>query len=138
MLIDGFNDACSNIVASYIKVRDESMSTIIFRTTSKGSLPHLSYIFRNPELLGTEFKTVARSVTVALVLLEIQRVKEGMKLRRYHLELGNTSSCTNILMEETKDLEQRDLKGSTRGCFLLDSWFSSKKSAEAAASLALI
>ena len=55
-----------------------------------------------------------------------------MKLIRYHLELGTTAACTKILMEETKGLGQRELKGSTRDCFLFYSWFSSKKLAESA------
>ena len=59
MLIDGFNVACTNTAVSYLKVGDESMSAIGFHTTSKGDLPHLSYIFCNPEPLGMEFKTVA-------------------------------------------------------------------------------
>ena len=58
-LFDGFNTACKNIAASFLKVGDELMSTIRFRTTAKGNLPHLSYIFWKPEPLGTEFKTVA-------------------------------------------------------------------------------
>ena len=53
----------------------------------------------------------------------------------YPLELGTTAACTNRLMEETKGLEQRLFKGSKRNCFLLESWFLSKKAAEAAASL---
>ena len=44
LLIDGFNEACKNISASYLKVGDESMGAIIFLTTEKGKLPHLSYI----------------------------------------------------------------------------------------------
>ena len=59
LLIDGLNAACKNIDASFLKVRDESMSAIRFWNTSKGNLPHLSYIYRNTEPLGTEFKTVA-------------------------------------------------------------------------------
>ena len=56
---NGLNAACKNISASSMKVGDESMSAIHFRTTAKGNLPHWSYIFRKPEPLGTEFKTVA-------------------------------------------------------------------------------
>ena len=37
-----------------------------------------------------------------------------MKSILYHLELGTTSACTKILMEETKGLGQRAVKGSTR------------------------
>ena len=48
LLNDGFNEACKNIATSYLKVGDESMSKIRFRTTEKGNLPHLSYTFRNP------------------------------------------------------------------------------------------
>ena len=58
-----------------------------------------------------------------------------MKSIRYHFELGDTAACTKRLMEGTKGLGQRALKGSTRDCFLLDSWFLLNKSAEAAASI---
>ena len=58
-----------------------------------------------------------------------------MKSSRYHLELGATTACTNILMEETKGLGQRYLKGSMRDCFLFSIWLLSKKSEEAAASI---
>ena len=52
-LIYGLNEANKNIAASYLKFGDESMSVISFRATAKGNLPHLSYIFRKPEPLGT-------------------------------------------------------------------------------------
>ena len=77
LLIDGFNKACSNIASCCLKVWDESMSAIQYFTTSKGKLPHLSYIFRNLEPIGTEFKTVACSVIGALVFLEIQWGRGG-------------------------------------------------------------
>ena len=83
MLFDGFNTACKNISASFMKVGDESMSTIRFRATAKVSLPHLSYISRKPEPLGTEFKIVACYVTGALLFIEVQRGKEGMKHGNY-------------------------------------------------------
>ena len=83
LLFDGFNTACKNIAASFLKVGDESMSAIRFRTTAKGNLPHLSYIFRKPEPLGTKFKTVVCSVTGALLFIKVQRGKEGMKDSRY-------------------------------------------------------
>ena len=42
LLFDGFNTAYKNIAASFLKVGDESMSAIRFRTMAKGNLPHLS------------------------------------------------------------------------------------------------
>ena len=58
-----------------------------------------------------------------------------MNSSRYPLELGAADACTKRLVEETKGLGQRALKGSTRYCFLFGIWFSSKKSAEEAASI---
>ena len=85
-----FNTACKNIPANFLKVGDESMSAIRFRTTAKGNLPHLSYIFRKPEPLGTEFKTFACSVTGDVLFIETQRGKEGTKDSRYQKYLGAT------------------------------------------------
>ena len=58
-----------------------------------------------------------------------------MNSSRYHLDLGATAASTKRLMEYIKGLGQRALKGSTRDCFLFDSWFSSNKLEEAAASI---
>ena len=74
MLINGFNTACKNIAASFMKVGGESMSAIRFWTMEKGNLTHLCYIFSMPEPLGTEFKTVTCSVTRALLFIEVQIV----------------------------------------------------------------
>ena len=41
------------------------------------------------------------------------------------------SSCTESIMEETKGLGNRDVKGTTNYCFVFESWFASKRSAEA-------
>ena len=131
-LFVGFNTACKNIAASFLKVGDESMSEIRFRTTEKGNLPHLSYIFRKPEPLGTKFKTVVCSVTGALLFIEVQRGKEGMKDSRYQKELGSTAACTNQMMEEIRGTGQKSKKGGPKDRFLFDSWFASKKAAKAA------
>ena len=76
MLIDGFNLACKNIAANFLKVGDECMSAICFWETAKGNSSHLSYILCKPEPLGTEFKTVACSVQGHFYLL---KYREGMK-----------------------------------------------------------
>ena len=51
--------ACKNVDVSFLKVGDESMSAIRFRMTANENLTQLSYIFHNPEPLGTEFNTVS-------------------------------------------------------------------------------
>jgi hypothetical protein len=64
LLVDGFNaNRHAWIAASARKVLDESMSAWCPQTTKTGGLPHLSFILQKPEPLGTEFKTIACSVT---------------------------------------------------------------------------
>ena len=121
LLLGGFNTACKNIAASFLKVGDESMSEIRFWTTAKRDLPHLSYIIRKPEPLGTEFKKVACSVTGALLFIEVKKGKEGMKHSRYQQELGANAACTNRMMESTKGIGQKSIEGGTKDCFLFDS-----------------
>ena len=50
-----------------------------------------------------------------------------MKHRKYHKELGETAACTKIIMESTKGIGKKSIKGGTKDCFLFESWFSSKK-----------
>ena len=108
------------------------MSAIRFRTTAKGNLPHLSYIFHKPEPLGKDFKTVACYVKGAWIFIEVQRGKEGMKHSKYQQEIGATAECNKIIMEATKGICQNSIKGGTKYCFLFDSWLASKKASEAA------
>ena len=89
------------------------MSAIQFHTTSKGNLTHLYNIFHKPEPLGEGFKTVDLYVTGSLILFEIHRGEDRMKLTWYHFELVATAACTNILMDYTKGLGMRSLKRST-------------------------
>ena len=49
---------------------------------------------------------------------------------KYNMQIGATESCKKIVMEETNQISQRYIKGSTKGCFPFDSWLSSKKSSE--------
>ena len=126
MLIDGFNEACNNITASSLKFGDESTSAISFRTTAKGNLNHLYYIFHKPEPLGIEFKTVTRSVTGVLLFIEVQIGKEGENIRKYHQKLGATENCTKRMKKSTKGIGHRHIKGATKDFLIFGSFLSSK------------
>ena len=114
MSINGLNEACKNIEASYLKVVNESMSAILFWKTAKGGLFHLYYIFRRTEPLGTELENVDCSVTGDFIFIELQRGKEGTNHRNFYHQLGATAACTYITTEATKGIGQRDTKGSTK------------------------
>ena len=91
----------------------------------------MSYILLKPETLGTDFKNMTCSVTGDLLLIEIHRSEGEIKKSKHHLDLGATAACMKRIMEYTKELGQRDVKGITRVRFIFVSWFSSKISAEA-------
>ena len=123
MLINGFNEEFKNIYSSYLNVGYDSMIGIHFQDTLEGGLLHLSYILCNAELLETEFKTATCSVTGDLIIIEIQIRTEGKNKSKYHMEIGSTSSCMKSIMEDTKRLGQRDVKGDMKDCFIFGSWF---------------
>ena len=54
-----------------------------------------------------------------------------MNNRKYHLQLGKTEACTKKIMEATKGIGQREIKGANNYCSIFDSCLSSKKSSEA-------
>jgi hypothetical protein len=54
---------------------DESMSAFRPRTTKTGNLPHLSYVMRKPEPLGTEMKNGTCSKTNIMMFLHLCRGK---------------------------------------------------------------
>ena len=92
MLTYGFNEACKNISAKYLKVGDESMGAISFQTTVKGNLAHLSCIFYSPESLGTEFNKIACSIKGDLIFIELHRGEEGMQKSKHNQNLGATAA----------------------------------------------
>jgi hypothetical protein len=69
------------------------------RTTKFGGWPHISYILRNPEPLGTEFKNTCCAITGVLMTLEIQRAKEHTQKQKYTKDFGATTGVCLRLVE---------------------------------------
>ena len=53
-----------------------------------------------------------------------------MKHSKYQKELGANAACNKRMMEATKGIGKKSIKGRTNDCFLFDSWFASNKTAE--------
>jgi hypothetical protein len=118
--IAGFNHVRLNkITTSLWDIFDESMSSFRPRTTATGTLPNISFIFRKPEPLGTEFKCAACPVIGTMKCLEIQRGAKTMRVARYSAEHGCTSGCSlrmsGACNQPVAAGKERVLKG--------DSWF---------------
>ena len=81
-------------------VLDESMSAWRPRTSPTGGLPHISYVIRKPEPLGTEFKTAADPATGIMLALEIQEGKPAMDAMRARMgcTLTPSTSCVARLV----------------------------------------
>ena len=54
-----------------------------------------------------------------------------MNRSNYQQDLGSNAACTKRMMEATKEIYQKSIKGRMNDCFLFDGWFASKKATEA-------
>ena len=92
--VDDYNKhRADTVLASFLKVMDETMSAYRPQTTKTGTLAHLSKVDRKPEDLGTEFKVIADLATGMCLYLEIQRGKKGMSDAQFTDKLKATSLC---------------------------------------------
>ena len=98
--------SCAGRFSIGLKKADELMRAIQFCTTPKGYLPHYSYIFRNPEPLGTEMNNVACSRLGTMLYLDIQRGKDDMKTSIFLKYLGGTAVCIRRIMMDIKGCDE--------------------------------
>eukprot|EP00978_Attheya_sp_CCMP212_P038794 scaffold195902_cov98-Attheya_sp.AAC.1 len=107
-LIEDYNaNRQSTIAASRTKIFDELMSAFRPQTSKFGNLPHLSYIKRKPEDLGTECKNAACSVTGINLFLEIQRGKLPMRELEFNNPHKPCAACTLRLEKGSLHCGQR-------------------------------
>jgi hypothetical protein len=125
-MTDEFNKRRKKLVsASREKTADESMCAMRPRTTKLGGCPHISYILRKPEPLGTEFKKTCCAITGVLMTLEIQRAKEHIQKQKYNKDFRATTGVCLRLVEaaDPKDGLKEYIKG--------DAWFGSVRACAA-------
>ncbi len=134
--IEEFNLNRSVRVASSIwKIFDESMSAFRPQTTPTGNLPHLSFVERKPEPLGTEFKTCCCSETGIMLSLEVVRGKSDQTLLPHDDIKAHTAAVSVRLAELSKrerhdvdkDLTEdiRKVEDKKTDIYQGDSWFAS-------------
>jgi hypothetical protein len=96
LLVDGYNNNRHDWVAASVrKMLDESMSAFRPRTSKTGCFPNISYILRKPEPLGTEFKTIACTVTgkSIVVVLSLRKAPLCTRFDRIFFRFGRCC-CT--------------------------------------------
>ena len=99
---------------SGIFVFDESMSAFRPRTTKNGNLPHLSWIMRKPEPLGTEFKSVSEAVTGVMMALEITRSKDDDTSEKYDDIVPKLGVSTKVSLRLAQECIKHIIVNSTR------------------------
>ena len=120
------------VAASKRKVLDESMSAWVPRTSKTGGLPHLSFVERKPEPLGTEFKVVSDFATGVLLHLEVMEGGAAMKEKKYVSEnYGSIAATTSRIYEGTRLSGQQQVISNTNDkseksdIYYGDAWFGS-------------
>ena len=128
-----FNKCRRNKVrTSNVRVADESMSALRPRTNKAGNIPHLSFVKRKPEDLGTELKTAACPELKIMEYLEIQRSKDDLHGREFFNESKKrvtTACCMRIANECYQRRNKNGSDTATDDIFIGDSWFGSVPSA---------
>jgi hypothetical protein len=94
--------------ASISKVFDEFMSAWWPQTTATGGLPHLSFVERKPEPLGTEFKNSVCGVIGMFLAMELQRGKADT-CRPDNGNLGATAAVSLCLAKMSQHCGQVSL-----------------------------
>ena len=68
-------------------------------------MPHLSFVARKPEPLGTEFKNIVDGLSGEMLWLEIQEGKYRMKNKPFQ-NLGSTAACVLRGVKDTFDFKR--------------------------------
>jgi hypothetical protein len=125
-MTDDFNKRRKKVIsASREKTADESMCLMRPRTTKLGDWPHISYVLRKSEPLGTEFKNTCCAITGALMTLEIQRAKQHTPKLKQIREFGATAGvCLRLI-------EAADPEDGLKECIKGDAWFGSVRACAA-------
>eukprot|EP00978_Attheya_sp_CCMP212_P033928 scaffold139680_cov35-Attheya_sp.AAC.1 len=137
-LIEDYNaNMRRTVAASRKKLFDEWISAFRPQSRKNGNLPHLSFIKRKPEPLGTEFKNAACSETGIFIHLELQRGKDPMKKLEFFSAHKSCCACSLRLSKEslhcgqgicgTDDVPigEEDSLSPAHELFYADAWFAS-------------
>jgi hypothetical protein len=137
-LVDDYNANREKwVVGAFKVILDEAMSNFQPRTTKLSLLPFLSFVFRKPKPLGTEYKVAACAFSGILLYLEIQKGAVPMRKLPFTSQVGVTAACSLRLLlgaahsgQATKERKLLKEEG-RRHLVIADSWFGSVKLAEA-------
>ena len=116
-----------NVLAHFLKVADETMSAFRPQTKKTGNLPHLSFIQRKPEDLGTELKTMACSLSKIMIYMEIQRSRTDTCGRKFQdlVKRVTTACCMRMVDDSWQREPMSDDVEVEEDVFVGDSWFGS-------------
>jgi hypothetical protein len=98
--------------------------------SGNGWLPHLSFIKRKPQPLGTELKSVCKGTIGICIYIEIQKGEIRMARKKWARTYGATAGCTLRLLDAL-ELSELGSENSKRRCVYANSWFASFKTAMA-------
>ena len=133
-VVEDFNlNRKRTIATSNLRDTDETMSPYCPQTVKTGNIPHLSYVFRKPEPLGTEFKNcldATSKIMLCLYLCRNKNDKKGDDTYDNATKLKTARVTLKLMQDSEKDHESDDFgnltnDNATQPTYLGDSWFTS-------------
>jgi hypothetical protein len=128
--VKGFNTSRLREICPGSSLTPDEMMLEWKGKSGNGGLPHLSFIKRKPQPLGTELKSVCEGTFGICVFIEIQKGKIRMARKKWARTYGATTGCTLRLLDALQISELGDPDPKKR-CVYADSWFASFKTAMA-------
>jgi hypothetical protein len=118
--VRGFNHARQREICPGSSLTPDEMMLEWKGKSGHGGLPHLSFIKRKPQPLGTELKSVCEGTFGMCVHIEIQKGKVRMAQKQWARTYGATTGCTIRLLDMLKLSELGDPSPKKR-CVYADS-----------------
>jgi hypothetical protein len=100
--VKGYNEARLREVRPGTLLTPDEMMLEWKGKAGYGGLPHLSFIKRKPQPLGTEMKSICEGTMGICLHIEIQKGKVRMARKKWANTYGATTGCTLRLLENLK------------------------------------
>ncbi len=106
--VKGFNAARLREISPGSSLKPDKMMLEWKGKSGNRGLPHLSFIKRKPQPLGTELKSVCEGAFGICVFIEIQKGKIRMARKKMGTHIWATTGCTLRLLDAMQISELGD------------------------------
>ena len=130
--ITGFNERRKEEFIPGSRLTPDELMIAWTGPCGSGGIPHLSFVARKPDPLGSEFKCICDGSTGILLHIELQKGKRIMRRKKFGNDFNATTACTLRMLDAVGVKETNlDENKKPHRAVTADSWFASMNTAVA-------